>query len=480
MPLNRIDSNSLKLLLDSKLFQTMLDALSVGIAIIDGNGIYLYINQAYVEFHGGSDKNDYLGKYVSDLFVSGQSGSMKTIRTATKSVSPSVTVEGTKGVCARIPILDEHNRVMCIITETLMTNISRDNLNDLINSLVELSQTASFYKQKAHQVTGQLHTFETIVSRSQAMKQLIKLGKKYARTENPVLITGESGTGKELLAQALHMGSPRASKPFIAVNCAALPPSLIESELFGYAKGAFTGSKACGMKGKFESAHTGTIFLDEIGELPLDIQSKLLRVLESGEIQKIGQIAPVYSDFRLIAATNRDLYAMVEQGLFRGDLYHRLTILELVVPPLRQRREDILLLISILMEQIVGPERAKGIRITQACLNALQTAPWKGNVRELRNVLTSALCALDDSEKLLRRSHLPARFLASLSQVEPGSATTKASSTLAEASSSAEKELIISTLKELGGNCSKTAVKLGISRTKLYKKLRQYKIKGEA
>ena len=147
---------------------------------------------------------------------------------------------------------------------------------------------------------------------------------------------------------------------------------------------------------------------------------------------------------------------------------------------MRQRRDDILLLISILMEQIVGPERAKGIRITQACLNALQTAPWKGNVRELRNVLTSALCALDDSEKLLRRSHLPARFLASLNQVESGPIQAKTSSTLAEASSSAEKELIIATLNELGGNCSKAAVKLGISRTKLYKKLKQYRIKGES
>lgn len=476
MVVDDFDNSDLQRLLDMPLFHAVLESLSVGAALLDENGVYLYVNPAYVAFHGGTGKESYVGKHVCERFTTANKGSMKAIRTGKKVVSPSITVDGTKGVCSRIPILGKDKKIICVFTETLMTNISRGNLNELINTLVELSQKADYYKQQAHQAIGPLHTFETIASRSASMEQLKKTGKKYAQTENPILITGESGTGKELLAQALHMASPRSSAPFITVNCAALPPSLIESELFGYADGAFTGSRRSGMKGKFESADTGTIFLDEIGELSLDIQSKLLRVLESGEIQKIGQPSPSYSNFRLIAATNRNLYNMVEEGTFREDLYHRLSILELLVPPLRQRREDIPLLVNILMEQILGPVRAKEIRLTQACLNAFLSAPWKGNVREMKNILTSALCALDDEEKLLRVSHLSARFMATLQQPTSTASRTRTGTTLAEISSLAERELILATLEQCGGNCSMAARKLGISRTKLYKKFKQYDI----
>lgn len=466
-------SSDLQLLLNVPLFHAIFEALSIGIALLDEKGVFLYVNPAYVAFHGGSDTEYYIGKHVSELFTSAQTGTLKALRTGKKVISPSTTIDSTKGVCARIPILDKNNKVVCIFTETVMTNISRDNLNALINTLVELSQKADYYKQQAHQTIGPLHTFDTIISRSAAMEQLKKLGKKYAQTENSILITGESGTGKELLAQALHMASPRASAPFITVNCAALPSSLMESELFGYVDGAFTGSKRCGMKGKFEAANTGTIFLDEISELPLDTQSKLLRVLESGEIQKIGQTSPAYSNFRLIAATNRNLYSMVEEGIFREDLYHRISILELLVPPLRQRREDIPLLINILMEQILGPQRAKDIQLTQACLNSFLNAPWKGNVREMRNILTSSLCALDDKEKILRVSHLPTRFKGVIQSSLPKA---KKKGTLAEVSSLTERELILATLEQCGGNRSLTAHRLGISRTKLYNKFKQYDI----
>ena len=367
---------------------------------------------------------------------------------------------------------------MCIFTETLATNISRDNLNELIGTLLDLSRKADYYKQKAHQAIGPLHTFETIVSRSATMARLKKTGKKYALTENPILIHGESGTGKELLAQALHMASPRARHAFVAVNCAALPCNLIESELFGYTDGAFTGSRREGMKGKFESADNGTIFLDEIAELPLDIQSKLLRVLESGEIQKIGQASPGYSNFRLIAATNKNLYKMVQEGAFREDLYHRLSILELTLPPLRERREDIPLLVNILMEQILGPLKAGAIRLAQPCLDAFMSAPWPGNIREMKNILTAALCSLDDGENVLKLAHLSPRFLATLAGTATGTPGKPAGSpnALSEASSLAERQTILATLARCSGNRSLTARELGISRTKLYKKFKQYGI----
>ena len=167
------------------------------------------------------------------------------------------------------------------------------------------------------------------------------LGRRFAFSQEPILVCGESGTGKELVAQALHMASQRSDRPFVTVNCAALPPELMESELFGYETGAFTGAKVGGVKGKFEMADTGTIFLDEIGELPLPMQAKLLRVLETGEIQKIAHKGQLHSDFRLIGATNRNLAEMVRQGQFREDLYHRLSVFELDIPPLRDRVSDI-------------------------------------------------------------------------------------------------------------------------------------------
>lgn len=471
------DASDLRSLIGTPLFQAVLEALSVGVALIDGEGVYLYVNPAYVAFHGGAGQETYVGRHVGELFASADKGSMKALRTGKKVVSPSITHDGTKGVCSRIPLVGKDKRIACIFTETLATTISRDNLNALISALLELSQKADYYKRQAHRAIGPLHTFDTIVSRSAVMEQLKKTGKKYAATENSILITGESGTGKELLAQALHMASPRAQRPFVAVNCAALPPNLIESELFGYADGAFTGSKRSGLKGKFEAADTGTIFLDEIGELPRDIQSKLLRVLESGEIQKIGQADPAYADFRLIAATNRNLERMVQEGAFREDLYHRLSTLELLVPPLRRRREDIPLLINLLMEQILGPTRAREIRLTQGCLNAFLAAPWKGNVREMKNILTAALCALDEGDKVLRMSHLSSRFMATIPPAGAARRPSESGTTLSEASSLAERETILAALDRCGGNCAMTARELGISRTKLYKKFKQYDIR---
>lgn len=463
--------------MESHLFQSLLEALSVGVAILDRNGTYLYANSAHIGFHGGKAKEDYIGKHVSERFSSADKGVLKALKTRKKVVAQSVTHDGTKGICSRVPLLNRSGEVICVLTETLATSISPGNLNALIATLLDLSNKADFYKKQAHQAIGPLHTFDTIVSCSATMEHVKKTGKKYARTENPILITGESGTGKELLAQALHMASSRANNAFVTVNCAALPSNLIESELFGYADGAFTGSRRAGMKGKFELADGGTIFLDEIGELPLDIQAKLLRVLESGEIQKIGRGAPIYSHFRLITATNRNLYKMVQEGAFREDLYHRISILELTLPPLRQRREDIPLLVNILMEQILGPSRAREIRMTHGCLNAFLTAEWKGNIREMKNILTAGLCSLDKDDKVLKVAHLSPRFLSSLPQTS-GPRGQSSPSILEEASSQAERETILAALTRCGGNCSRTARELGISRTKLYKKFKQYDIHG--
>lgn len=465
-------------LIDSPFFQEMMDSLSVGVDIWDSGGICRYANRACLKFHGVKDVADFVGRHVGELFVSADTGILKALKTKKESVAPSLSHDGIKGICSRVPILDDGNATVCVFSETLATNISTDHLEKMIGTIRELAKKVDYYQHRAHKATGHLHTFDTIVSRSAVMAQLKKIGKKYAKTDNPVLINGESGTGKELLAQAIHAASPRERKPFIVVNCAALPSSLIESELFGYADGAFTGSKRAGMKGKFEAAHTGTIFLDEVGELPLDMQAKLLRVLESGEIQKIGQTTPTYSNFRLLAATNKNIPQMIRDGTFREDLYHRLSILELTLPPLRQRREDTPLLVSVLIKQILGSAHAGDIRLSPSCMKVFMTAEWKGNIREMKNILTAALCSLDEGEKVLKVSHLPPRFLAALPTGKSGAAQKRSiRNTLQETTTQLERETILAALARNGGNCSKTARELGISRTKLYKKFKFYNIK---
>ena len=276
------------------------------------------------------------------------------------------------------------------------------------------------------------------------------------------------------------MASPRAHKPFVTVNCAALPQELMESELFGYDAGAFTGAKAGGLPGKFEMANTGTIFLDEIGELPLAVQAKLLRVLESGEIQKIAHRGRLHSDFRLIGATNKNLAELVKNGQFREDLYHRLNIFELIIPPLRERLDDIPILTRYFIEQSVGHKRARDIQVAREVFRAFSQYPWHGNIRELKNVLTYALYTLAGANTL-GIEHLPMRFLKELklsSSVESHPAAPEAPKRqkLSEASAEAEKQALTSAL--IGSRYNKTlaAQTLGISRNKLYKKLREYNL----
>lgn len=219
-----------------------------------------------------------------------------------------------------------------------------------------------------------------IIGASGEVERLLSLTDRYAASPSTVLVTGESGTGKELIARRIHARSPRAPAPFVTVSCAAIPEALLEDELFGHARGAFTGADKA-RRGRFRAADGGTLFLDEIGELPLPLQGRLLRVLQEGEVDVIGQDAPVSLDVRVVAATNRDLEALVEEGAFREDLYYRLNVARLHVPPLRARRGDIPLLVRHFLDELGG----RGLSVPPAVLARLQEQPWRGNVRELRN-----------------------------------------------------------------------------------------------
>ena len=297
------------------------------------------------------------------------------------------------------------------------------------------------------------------VCQSRAMRHVVETAAVVAPSNAPVLILGESGVGKEVVAQLIHQWSPRAGGPLVAANCAGLPESLIESELFGHTKGAFTGAGDA-RHGFFRAADGGTLFLDEIGELPLHLQPKLLRALESGRVTPVGSDVPVEVDTRLVAATNRDLGEAVSQGRFRDDLYYRINVIELIVPPLEERHDDIL----PLARQFAGQFCGGPVRLSPQAMQCLLAYRWSGNVRELRNAIQRA-CLLCRGDVILPE-HLPPKVAAPAS--DPA-----ASPSSGGRLSQVERATILATLSECSGNRTHAAKKLGISRRALIYKLRQ-------
>jgi len=309
--------------------------------------------------------------------------------------------------------------------------------------------------------------FDGIVGHSKAMETLIDRLRVVAPTRSTVLIVGESGTGKELVANALHQHSPRAEGPFIAVNCGAIPGEILESELFGHEKGAFTGAHQRRI-GLVESASGGTLFLDEVSELSLDLQVKLLRVLEDRTVTRVGGTVKIPVDFRLVAATNRDLGRWVGEERFREDLYYRLKVVTLEIPPLRERIEDIPLFVQHFLE-VFNREMDRDIkRVHPSVLAALKRCRWKGNVRELRNVMESMVLFAQGSEITLE--DLPQEYRTTAPSPPPVSQGEWAPRTMAEI----EKEAILRTLQHTGNHRGKAAAMLGIGLRTLQRKLKEY------
>ncbi len=293
-----------------------------------------------------------------------------------------------------------------------------------------------------------------IVGNSKEMQAVYDLVAQVARSDTTVLIRGESGTGKELVANAIHYNSPRAAKPFIKVNCAALPESVIESELFGHEKGAFTGALTM-RKGRFEMAHGGTIFLDEIGDFSPATQIKLLRVLQEREFERVGSIQTIKTDVRVIAATNRNLEDLIEEGRFRRDLYYRLNVFPIFIPPLRERRGDILLLADHFVEKYAKANHKAVRRISTPAIDMLTAYHWPGNVRELENCIERAVVLSEDD--VIHGHHLPPTL-----QTAEASGTAF-SGTLQATLDNVERELLIDALKSARGNRARAARALGIS-----------------
>ncbi|MGB8993195.1 MAG: sigma-54 dependent transcriptional regulator [Desulfobaccales bacterium] len=304
---------------------------------------------------------------------------------------------------------------------------------------------------------------------SPRMREIFQLLEMVAPSEATVLLLGETGTGKELVAQAIHRGSPRSANPFVVVNCAALPETLLESELFGHERGAFTG--ATNRKdGRFLLAHHGTLFLDEIGELSLTLQAKILRVLQTREFEPLGSIRTVKADVRIIAATNRDLENMVRQGRFRDDLYYRLNVFPLVLPPLRERLEDLAPLVDCFLKHFREKNRRQVTSIAPAALELLRRYSWPGNIRELENVIERGVIVCQ--EKVLRPEDLPPALQQRSGWPGPDEETEPDLPEL-------ERQLISRTLEKVAGQRQQAAEILGISLDELNLKIRSYRL-GES
>ncbi|RYC70154.1 sigma-54-dependent transcriptional regulator [Spirosoma sordidisoli] len=340
-----------------------------------------------------------------------------------------------------------------------------DKIIPLVSRAVEKANLQFRIRQLEEQMSRR-HGFDTIVGHSRPLRQAVELARKVAVTDTTVLLTGETGTGKEVFAQAIHQGSPRRNGPFVAINCGALGKDILESELFGHRAGAFTGASR-DQKGLFAEADKGTIFLDEIGEMPLDLQAKLLRVLETHEFLRVGDTRPTRTDVRVVAATNRSLEQEASAGRFRLDLYYRLSVFSIELPPLRDRRDDIPALAELFARQDALKIGRRDLRLSPAFVQKLQQHPWKGNIRELKNLIERAVILADSAE--LTPDLLPY-------EMQDGPAATDPNAIVDLAT--LEQQHIRRVLRHTGGNKTESARLLGIGLTTLYRKLAEYGLDG--
>lgn len=385
--------------------------------------------------------------------------------------------QGKEIIVHRIP-LHFNNKIIGGISITIIGDLNYIYRLITENNLIKNLKSYKDNQAAISQVYKAKYTFEDILSNSNCLNNCKEQAKSFAETDLTVLITGESGVGKELFAHSIHNHSKRNGNPFISINCAAIPESLIESELFGHEEGSFTGASKNGRVGKFELANTGTIFLDEIGDLPLKMQVKLLRILQEKEIERVGSNKIINLDIRVIAATNCDLQEKVNAGTFRKDLFYRLNVLNLEIPPLRERPSDISLLIDNFINNFYKKYGIYG-KFTEDAIKTLCLYKWPGNVRELKNVVERMLVV--SKEHSIKVDSIPKNILNSSHEIVDINMhqliKTKSFSSLKNSVFKTEKELIINTLIKNNFNKSKTAEVLGIPRMTLYRKLKEINLK---
>jgi transcriptional regulator with PAS, ATPase and Fis domain len=444
-----------------EMMELIFECIYNGSMVTDADGYVTHFNSPYGQFLG-VDPEEQIGRHCTEVVENTRMHIVA--RTGRPEINYTHLIKGQKMIVQRIPIKKD-GQVIAVFGQVMFKDV-RD-VTRLARKLSLLQSKVAMYEQELISLRSTRHTLESIAGESQAIQSLKREAQKAATNVLPVLITGESGTGKELFAQGIHHAGPRRLHPFVRINCAAIPKDLLESELFGYERGAFTGARSEGKPGKFEIARLGTVFLDEIGDLPLSMQPKLLRVLEDKEFERVGGTSVLRSDFRLITATNQNLEEMLAERRFRKDLFYRLNVIPLSIPPLRERREDIVPTARKLLEQLATEASLPEIHLSPDASEALNGYDWPGNVRELSNVLERVLSSLEGDT--IRVTDLPFYLFRGRKRIpRQGKASLK------EAHASAEKETIRYALATAKYNKARAAGILGIHRTLLYKKMKRH------
>lgn len=447
------------------MLEAIIESTQDVISVTDQAGKLIMINPAYTRLIGLS-KEEVIGKPATIDIREGESMHLYVMKT----------LEPVRGIPLQVgPQAKEVivNVAPIIVQGQLRGSVAvAHDVSEIRRLTEELGRMKSLVRQMQSR-----YTFEDIIATSPAMLKAVQLARRAAATPVTVLLSGESGTGKELFAHSIHHASGRKNAPLVRVNCAAIPETLLESELFGYETGAFTGARKGGKKGLFEEANGGTIFLDEISEIPLTVQVKLLRVLQEKEFVRVGGLKPIGVNIRVIAATNRNLTAEVEKGTFREDLFYRISVFPILIPPLRDRLDELPVLANFLLRKL-NEEYGRNVRqLAPDALTILRNYRWPGNVRELENILARGMINMLFNETTMQAVHLPPLTgAAALSSFQASKTVPELQQGLAPALSHTEKQSIVSALAASGGNKTAAASLLGISVRSLYYKLKKYEI----
>ena len=475
------DGEAILALAARSMFQ-LFSSVSQGMFLVDRTGRIVWVNDGYKRFLpdlGFSSVDQFVGHMVEDVVPNTQM--RRVLETGQAILIDLLTNKAGTFVVSRIPLRDDASGELIGAIGIVLFDHPETTLQPLISKFAHLQRDLDDARRELATQRRTKYTFASFVGASPAAVEVKRQARRAAQSSSPVLLLGETGTGKELLAHAIHAASARARGPLVSVNIAAVPDTLLEAEFFGVAPGAYTGADRKGRDGKFKLADGGTLFLDEIGDMPQALQAKLLRALQEGEIEPLGSNKLVPFDARVIAATSRDLGALVREGRFREDLYYRLNVLPIRVPPLRERRGDIAALVEVLGEDMAHRSGSAPPELSPEALALLQAQVWRGNIRELRNVLEQAAMRSDSQhietavlEEVLRESGVkqiaPARWPEMAGQ--PAAASPDAVlRPLAQQVAELEQRAIEAALASTGGNKVAAAKLLGISRAKLYERL---------
>jgi transcriptional regulator with PAS, ATPase and Fis domain len=448
-----------------RLYEAVLHNILNGVLITDPEGYVIFFSDTYGKFLGMDPKSK-IGKHCTEVI---ENTRMHIVAEAgTPEINHPHRIQGRDMVVQRLPIRI-NGKMVAVFGQVMFEDVK--DVQILASKLSFLESKVKLYEKELENLRSSKYSFKNIVGRSPGMIEVKKSAERAAKVNSPILIMGESGTGKELFAHAIHRASDRHKFPLVRLNCSAIPKDLLETELFGYEAGAFTGAGKKGKPGKFELAHQGSIFLDEISELPLEMQPKLLRILEEKEVERLGSTHVTKCDFRLIVATHEDLEKWVKQGKFRSDLYYRLNVIPLNVPPLRERKEDIPLIAEHFVHILKKDFCTNVTKISSEVLRIFENYDWPGNVREISNIIERILYSMDGIEDTIRVENLPILFR-SLHGKRPEANLT----TLRNVAENSEKEALIQAIRVANNNKNKAAKILGIHRTALYKKMKKFNL----